>query len=296
MVSPPECSALDRATRARHVARLVLYFDIFRHPLRVDELSRLVSLTESELDTAIVDAVRDHGIHHDGRWVSRAGRLADRERRWPAARRSAAWLARLPYVEGVLLTGSMSKGSAGDDGDIDFLLVVAPGRVWTVKAALHAARRGMPTRLRETMCTNYVLADDHLAIPETTMFTAVELATAVPMSGPAACGALLDQNPWAAEFVPGLPWSRSRAALAARKPPSTLTAAIERAVPRGVESAARGAMQRFWGWRYGWLPAQDRKKRFKQDDGAATNHLHDHSTWVARELDARCAAHGVTRP
>lgn len=252
------------------------------------------------------DAEGTHRLHRDGRWMSREGRRVDRERRseraaraerlWPRARRSAWALARMPFVRGVLVTGSMSKGSAGDDGDIDFLLVVAPGRVWTVKSALHVARRALPSWAREAMCTNYILAEDNLAIPEQTMFTAVELATAVPMAGPEACTALLDANPWAQRFVPGLAWSRDRAALAERGEASRGRALVERAVPGGLEPSARARMEQFWRWRYGWLPDAERRKRFKQDAGAATNHLHDHSAWVASEWAARCDAHDVPLP
>lgn len=278
------------------------YFDVFRHPLRVDELSRLVGLEGADLDAAVREASR-LGVERDGRWVFRLGRGDDRggrqqraraaERLWKRARLAAAALARVPFVRGVLVTGSLSKQSASDDGDIDFMLLVAAGRAWTVKSGLHAARRLLPGAARESLCTNYILDEQSLAIPERTMFTAVELATAVPMAGNAACVALLDANAWAHRFVPGLEGSRARAALA---PPIAPSRALEGRVPAAWEEHARAAMQRFWSWRYRWLQEQDRLKRFKQEPGVATNHLHDHSAWVAREFAARCEAHGVRLP
>lgn len=243
------------------------------------------------------------GVDRDGRWVFRVGRGDDRaarqeraraaERLWKRARLAAATLARVPFVRGVLVTGSLSKQSASDDGDIDFMLVVAPGRAWTVKSTLHGARRLLPGLARESLCTNYILDEASLAIPERTMFTAVELATAVPMAGPGACVALLDANDWARRFVPGLDRARERAALA---PPITPSSAVEALVPPAWDEHARAVMQRFWAWRYRWLDEQDRRKRFKQEPGVATNHLHDHSAWVAREFAARCEAHGVRLP
>ncbi|MBM4368171.1 MAG: hypothetical protein FJ102_18310 [Deltaproteobacteria bacterium] len=285
-----------------HAARLVHYFDVFRHPLRVDELSRLVGLEDAELDSAVGEASR-LGVERDGRWVFRLGRGADREARlrraraaerlWKRARFAAATLARVPFVRGVLVTGSLSKQSASDDGDVDFLLVVATGRAWTVKSTLHGARRLLPGLARDSLCTNYILDEASLAIPERTMFTAVELATAVPMAGNTACVALLDANDWARRFVPGLEGSRARATLA---PPIAPPSAVEARVPAAWDEHARAAMQRFWAWRYRWLDEQDRRKRFKQEAGVATNHLHDHSAWVAREFAARCEAHGVLLP
>ncbi len=275
---------------------------MFRHPLRVDELSRLVGLEGNAIDAAIQEA-SSLGVERDGRWVYRTGRGEDRvprqararaaERLWRRAQLAAAALARVPFVRGVLVTGSLSKQSASDDGDIDFMLVVAPGRAWTVKSSLHGARRLLPPLARESLCTNYILDELSLAIPEHTMFTAVELATAVPMAGAEACVALVDANPWARRFVPGLDGSRQRAAMA---PPILAPHAVEARVPADWDDTARAVMQRFWAWRYRWLDELDRRKRFKQEAGVATNHLHDHSAWVAREFAARCEAHGVSLP
>ena len=286
--------------RADDVARLVLYFDVFRHPLRVDELASLVGTgAEAALHAAAATGV----VVHDGRWVWRRGRpddLARRraraeeaERQWPRARRAAAFLARLPFVRGVLVTGALSKRSAAPDGDVDFLLLVAPGRVWTVKAGLHAIRRALPEAAREALCTNYLLATDALALPQRSMFHAVELATAVPMFGPEACGALLAANPWAAERVPGWAFPTERAAAAAPLPSPRLQQALEAASPTALEALGARSVQGFWARRYGWLPESERARRFQAGPSVATNHLHDFSGWVNAEYEARCAAEGV---
>lgn len=286
--------------RAVDVQRVVLYFDVFRHPLRVDELA---SFCGPEIDAAIDRAVALGSVEREGRWVFRSGRGGDRarrelrsaeaERQWLRASRAAAALACVPFVRGVLVTGALSKQSAQIEGDVDFLLLVEPGRVWTVKSALHVLRRGLPGPLREALCTNYLLGMDALALPQRSMFHAVELATAVPMYGPDACTALWDANPWAAEFVPGWADLRKRVLVPPRVRAQHVQAFMERSVPLAFERWGANAMDSLWESRYAWLSKGERDRRFQRGPSVATNHLHDYSGWVNAEFRSRCLADGV---
>ncbi len=279
---------------------MVLYFDIFRHPLRRDELSALCG---DPTEAAVAQAVRSGAIEVEGVWAFRAGRGGDRarrqersveaERQWGRARRAASVLAATPFVRGVLVTGGLSKLSAEPGGDVDFMLLVEPGRVWTVKAGLHAARRVLPGPLRESLCTNYLLATDSLALPQRSMFHAVELATAIPMFGPVACSALLRENPWLASRVPGQAFALARAEAAPRASAAALRSSVEALVPAAVERLGAEAIDRLWERRYAWLPEAERTRRFQRGTGVATNHLHDYSGWVNAEYARRCAAVGL---
>lgn len=284
---------------------MVLYHDIFRHPLRLDELVYLCGKPD-EVARGLAYAVAQNWVQTGGNWVFRPGRDADcaprrersacAERTWPRARRAAGLLARLPFVRGVLITGSLSKQSADPGSDIDFLLLVEPGRVWTVKLALQGFRRGMPELVRESLCTNYILSTDNLAIPRRNLYTAVELATAIPMHGPGACVALLQANVWANAFVPGYSASQSRAEWAAELPKSRLRTSAETAIPPQVEARAQSFVTSFWDRRYFWLSETDRQRRFQRGPGVATNHLHDFSGYVESEYASRMAELGVPRP
>lgn len=277
----------------------MLYFDVFRHPLRRDELG---ALGGPDVEPAVAAAVAEGLVEADARHVWRPGHGGDRarreertteaERQWRRARLAARWLAHVPFVRGVLVTGGLSKASAGPDGDVDFMLLVEPGRVWTVKAALHAVRRVMPGAVRESLCTNYLLATDALALPTRTMFHAVELATAVPMAGPEACAALLEANAWAGAFVPGLAFSRRRALAA---PPVQAHPGWEALVPSGLEASGARVIDQLWERRYGWLGEAERARRFRRGAGVATNHLHDYSAWVNAEYARRCDEAGIPR-
>ncbi len=282
------------------VQRMVLYFDVFRHPLRVDELGALCGV---EVEAAVEGACAAGTVQREGRWVFRRERGGDRERRaqrsaeaerqWHRARSAAAALALAPFVRGVLVTGALSKQSAEPDGDVDFMLLVEPGRVWTVKSALHLLRRGLPGPLREALCTNYLLGTDALGLPQRSMFHAVELATAMPMFGPQACTSLVDANPWVADYVRGWARVRSRAIVAPFGPYPRLQCALEAGVPRAFERIGAQAIDQLWEARYAWLSKPERERRFQRSPSVATNHLHDFSGWVNAEYRARCDAEGV---
>ncbi|MFZ5478865.1 MAG: hypothetical protein ACOZNI_18980 [Myxococcota bacterium] len=279
--------------------RAVLYYDVFRHPLAVEELAWM-----ADGDPAPAVAALGGRLERRGRWVFRAGRgdhvegrlarARAAERLWPAARRAGRTLAAFPWVRGVLVTGGLSKGSVGDDADVDFLLVVEPGRVWTAKSALQAFRRVLPERLRECFCTNYLVAADRLEIEEQDVYTAMELATAVPLHGADVCARLLDANTWARRFVPGLAFARARAERAPTHPRSGLARVVEPMLGGAAEAWSARTWDRYWNRKYDFLDEATRAQRFKRGEHVATNHLHDFREWVIGEFTRRCAEEGVT--
>ncbi len=284
---------------------MVWYYDIFRHPLTDAELSRLCGFDVAPVvDALVAEGALERGGGHVcapgrvGHVARRVERTAAAERRWPVARRAGRLLAALPWVRGVLVTGGLSKQSTEPDGDVDFLLLIEPGRVWATKSALQAFRRALPERARDWFCTNFLLATDRLLMDDRNLFTAMELATAVPLHGADACGALLAANRgWAERHVPGYAWSLARAANAPTHPPPAPTRVVEHAVapfaPR-IERAALAAWDRYWNRKYDWLPDATRDQRFKRRPEVATNHLHDFQAYVLAEYERRCAAAGIT--
>jgi hypothetical protein len=305
--SAGQCSPIATrhpADRTTLVLRMVCYYDVFRHPLTEAELARLTGVAVGPVVDALVAEGR---VERAGGHVSvvgggvhvtrRIARTAAAERRWPAARRAGRLLAGFPWVRAVLITGGLSKQSAEEDGDVDFLLLVEPGSVWTAKSALQGFRRALPERLRENFCTNYLLATDRLALDDRNVFTAMELATAVPLHGAAWCVALLDANEaWASAHVPGYAFNRERASHAPTHPPFAPTRLVEaaaRPVGPALDRAAFSVWDTYWNRKYAWLSEATRDQRFKRRPEVATNHLHDFQAYVLTEYARRCAAVGV---
>ena len=91
-----------------------------------------------------------------------------------------------------------NAGSVTDD--LDFLIVTAPRRVWTTRAAAIVIVRW--ARLFGVhLCPNYVLAETALA-QQQDLFMAHEIAQMIPLSGYPLYAAMRDANPWTTHYLP----------------------------------------------------------------------------------------------
>lgn len=199
------------------VLQTVHYADIFGYPLTRQELHRYLigrRAAPSDVACAVRTLARSGGaeVSPDG-YVSLPGRQAIiAERRLLAARavplrRQARFYARLlaalPFVRMVALTGSLAMDNARD-GDIDYLIVCAPGRLWLARgmavALVRLARLG-----GARLCPNYLLTENALALDARNLYAAHELVQMLPYYGHAVYGRMRAVNRWAAGYLPNVP-------------------------------------------------------------------------------------------
>ena len=81
------------------------------------------------------------------------------------ARTTLSLLSAVPFVRSLAVTGSVSFGNAGEESDLDILLLAKKGRVWTARlfslAVLELARRRRDAQGKaRKICLNYLLAED----------------------------------------------------------------------------------------------------------------------------------------
>lgn len=203
--------SLDAAEQA--VLRALAYRQVFGCPLTADELWRHLDdasvLREDmvralgDLQTAGLVAGRDGAF-----WMAE---MDDPIERWQACRERAdaamplavavgRGLMRLPFVDGVAISGSLSKRSLAEDGDFDFLVITRPDRLWLVYVLLRFYRRRLPSP--EMLCSNYLLAAHRLGLDRRDAFTAMELATLLPVAGQGALQQLWQANRWVDAYQP----------------------------------------------------------------------------------------------
>lgn len=205
--SAPDAADLDGA-----IWRTIAYAGLFQYPLTVSELRlRLMDMPAAAAEIA----ARLHGprlrslvTHHDG-FVMRAGCESWVGLRHLRSARSAALLAghsralraiaRTPFVRMVALSGACAHGNAADD-DVDVFLITRPARAWTVMLLLMVASK--LAGLRRSLCVNYVLAEDGMALPERDRFTASELVGLKPLAGRDTYRRFVRANAWAAPLHP----------------------------------------------------------------------------------------------
>jgi len=204
-----------RAAALSSILRTLAYFDVFRHPLTSDEVLAFSCARRpapSEVEDLLQELHRDGVIANVGAYWglriteadvrARHEDAARAEARMPKARRMARRIARTPFVRAVFVSGSLSKGRLATDGDIDFFIITAPGRLWLARTLLIAYKKLFLLNSRRDFCINYFLDTDHLAVEDRNRFTATEVITLLGLHGNGTRDAFFRANQWAFELLP----------------------------------------------------------------------------------------------
>jgi len=199
------------------VLRTILYGDVFDFPMTVREIHHFLihdsPLSADRIEMALQSSpwLQQHLYRVNG-YICLAGRdelIHRREAReqacrhlWPRALRYGKWLARLPYIRMVGLTGALAvRNPAADDDDLDYLLITAANRVWLARAFAIVLVRAARLWGVE-ICPNYVMAEDALEQDCKDMFMAHEVAQIVPLFGRQIYRRLRDANGWVSTYLP----------------------------------------------------------------------------------------------
>jgi hypothetical protein len=293
------------------VLRTLLYYRIFRFPLRSEELDRLTGFpfarageareTLAQLVALGLVGERE-GFHFVGDPAQVAERL-DGERRagsaLPRALRRSRLIARFPFVRGVALTGTLSKGVFHEGDDVDFFVVTAKDRVWVCRTLLMLFKKVVLLDSHRFFCVNYLVAEDALAVPDRNVFTATEVAWLKPVQGGAAFEAFFRANGWVSSFLPA--WC-PRGEAAAQAPAGPFKRLLERllAGPSGdhLDDRLREAIDRRNRRRYAHLRGGAFEVALRAEKGASKHHPNHFQQKVlgrlAEEVRAFEAEHGVS--
>jgi len=208
--APTAGEAVHEVDRA--ILRTVTYAGLFECPLDLGELER--SLLDVPAAAPLI-AERLGRPYLRRRLVSSGGQVHPRGReRWIGERdgrrrhtrrllerhgRLLRLLGRFPFVKLVALSGACAHDNAADD-DVDVFLVTRRGRAWAVSLALTLLAKA--AGVRRTLCLNYLVDEDAMALPERDVFTAFEIVGLKPLAGRSAYRRFVDANRWAAERFP----------------------------------------------------------------------------------------------
>jgi predicted nucleotidyltransferase len=201
---------------SHELLKTLLYFDIFYYPLSVKEIKRFcgIQITMEELENELGLIEKLGYVQHKGIFYSTCATDIDKlvERRvqgnikalkmLKAAKRYSKLISYFPYVRGVYLSGSLSKGYADKKSDVDYFIITEPGRLWLCRMMLAVFKRVFLLNSHKYFCVNYFIDTESLEIPDKNIFTATELITLITTCNTALHRKLMQANPWVKEFFP----------------------------------------------------------------------------------------------
>lgn len=263
------------------------YFDVFNHPLSARELLKFCAdgeVTEAQLLTSLNQLVAEQVVfYHDGHFALKpAEQLVRRKsegalaaaKALPKAISVGRFIGRFPFVCGVGISGSLSKGYFDSESDFDFFIITSPGRLWLARTLLIAFKKLFLANSRKYFCVNYFIDTDHLLIPDQNLYTATELVTLVPAYNQPLFNEFFRQNSWARGFLPNA-YPLSSAGSVTQCPPSSL---LEKLLPNALSNWLDVRFQRLtmrrWKKKFGTMGVDDFEIAMRSRRYVSKHHPH----------------------
>lgn len=192
-----------------NIIKLLLYSEIFQHPLSLFDIESKFE-NPKEVEASLSELV-DLGLvsYSDGNYYvfEKSDKIERRirgnkeaNRLMPKAQKQSRFISRFPFVEGVAISGSLSKGVLHDDGDFDFFIVTTPNRLWIARSVLILYKKLFLLNSKKYFCVNYFVDSNNLEIEEKNIFTAMEISSLLEMEG-SVFSKFRTANQWVNEFV-----------------------------------------------------------------------------------------------
>lgn len=193
------------------VLKTILYFSIFRYPLKLEDICYFSNSTnrveiEKELETLVLKKII---FKIDEFYLSEYDLDSIKKRKKGnimavdaliKAKKRAEFIANFPYVEAVGVSGSLSKGYHDDESDVDFFVISKPNRLWITRTLLMFYKKIFLLNSKKYFCINYFISANNLEIEEKNRFTATEVKTLIPMYGQFVFKEFYQKNNWIAAF------------------------------------------------------------------------------------------------
>lgn len=308
-VSPARVSGMhaDHGTPlGAHAVSTLLYYDIFRYPLKASEVFAFLpvnSVTEERVRAELESLARLGTVFEQSGYysvdtavesaVERRRRMERYARRhWRAARLAMHVIKRCPFVRCVLVTGTLSKNISAPELDIDFFIVTAPGRLWIARTLLILFKKLFLFNSRKYFCLNYFVSEDALEIPDKNVFTATEIAHTKVLYNSSMHRRFLEANAWTRTFFPNLRPEHLPTVRASERR-SLFARACELLFRGRAGDRIDDRLMRFWQgvWdrRYPELPPEKRDELFRVRKTCSKAHGPDFNTRIMRAYELRRA-------
>ncbi len=199
----------------KNILATLAYFDLFNYPLTTDEILLYlpVKCDPGTFENALMCLVIDRLVYHFDKFYTLKNDYFLIERRVKGnakaaemisiAKKVSDLLIRFPYVRGIAISGSLSKNFADENSDIDLFIITAKNKLWLARTMMHCFKKLTFLVKREHyFCMNYYIDERDLQIHEKNIYTAIEIATLIPLHGDTVFEQFYNANAWSRDYLP----------------------------------------------------------------------------------------------
>jgi hypothetical protein len=199
----------------KDILATLAYFNMFDYPLKKNEIFLFLGHCNDyrEFELALSNLLKDSAIYKMAEFYSLQNDFKLAVRRFRGnekaismlkkAEKAAAIISAFPFVRGVAVSGSLSKYFADENSDIDFFIITRADRLWIARSLLHIFKKlTFIVQKQSYFCMNYFVDEKDPAIMEKNIYTAMEVATVLPLRDNGIFDEFFKINNWASVFFP----------------------------------------------------------------------------------------------
>ena len=132
---------MHSSTNGKRILEALAYFDIFNHPLTKQELLSIEQAKIEETEERLQEYSDKKLCYNSSEYFSISSNIKDlvlqrieKENRAKLYTKKLPFYANIiksfPFVKGIAISGSLSKGVMHKDGDIDYFIITSKNRLW----------------------------------------------------------------------------------------------------------------------------------------------------------------------
>lgn len=197
----------------KEILQALCYFDIFRHPLKFQELCDFCSCfsTQQDVESELKFLEATGKVFYYDSYYSIDKNITELViQRGKKEEMASAYLKKLPFysrlirsfpfVRAIAISGSLSKNVMHRNGDIDYFIITSSGRLWLCRTLLILFKKLFLLNSRKYFCLNYFVDEENLEIIDKNIFTAVEITHLVPVYNPLLIEDMKKRNAWTEKY------------------------------------------------------------------------------------------------
>jgi len=214
---------------AKNILATIVYYDVSDYPLTAFEIEKYLTRAQekkpgeekkfslAEIMSALEDGELKNLIEeYRGFYflqnrrdlvTQRIERNKISEEKFKIIFKTTEWLRWIPFLRMIAVTGRLAMKNAEKGSDIDVLIAVKKGRIFTGRLLLtlmthFLGRRRHGKKIANRICLNYFIADNALEIKLKDLFSASEYFFTLPVFGRETFRLFQKANGWIADYKP----------------------------------------------------------------------------------------------